>query len=89
MNVERRPTVFTGPPGSQTSVHDLPWINLITPTGIKSVDLTTVSGFAIDDKPLAEELSKALAALAEYRAENAKTVDLSFSGDGSRRIVVA
>ncbi|MBX3357646.1 MAG: hypothetical protein KF745_04380 [Phycisphaeraceae bacterium] len=89
MNVERRPTVFPGSPGSQTSVHDLPWINLITPAGIRSVDLTSVSGFSIDDRSLADELSKALAALAEYRAENAKTVDLSFSGDGSRRVVVA
>lgn len=65
------------------------FVNLLTDTGIKSVDLATVTGLEILDKQLASELSKALAALAEHRADNTKSVDLSFRGDGARRIVVA
>jgi hypothetical protein len=89
MNVERRPTVIPGAPGTPTAVHDLPWVNLITAKGVRSVNLTTVTGFEILDRNLADELNKALAALAEYRAESTKTVDLSFSGQGTRQVVVA
>jgi len=65
------------------------FVNLLTGAGIKSVDLATVTGLEILDKQLASELSKALAALAEHRADNTKSVDLSFRGDGARRIIVA
>lgn len=88
MNVESRPTIVGGgnePPAK----HDLPWMNLVTPAGVRSVNLTNVTGFEILDKALAEELNKALAALAEHRADRVKTVDLALSGEGARRIVVA
>lgn len=90
MNVEKRPTVYQGPAGSgtATSVHDLPWINLLTDKGVRSFNLTAVSGFEILDKELAAELNKALGTLAEYRADTSKTVDLRFAGSGSRRVVV-
>ena len=65
------------------------FVNLLTDTGIKSVDLATVNGLEILDKQLAKELAKALAALAEHRADNTKSVDLSFRGEGARRIIVA
>jgi hypothetical protein len=65
------------------------FVNLLTGTGITSIDLARVTGLEILDKQLAAELSKALAALAEHRADNTKSVDLSFRGDGARRIVVA
>jgi hypothetical protein len=66
-----------------------PFVNLLTDTGIESVNLAHVNGMKILDEKLARELSKALAALAEHQADNTKTVDLSFKGDGARRIVVA
>ncbi len=66
-----------------------PFVNLLTDRGIESVNLAHVNGMQILDDKLARELSKALAALAEHQADNTKTVDLSFKGDGARRIVVA
>jgi hypothetical protein len=88
MNVENRPTIYAGSAQSQTARHDLPWINLVTPEGVRSVNLTTVTGFQLLDKVLADELNKALAALAGHRADNVKMVDLALSGEGARRIVV-
>jgi hypothetical protein len=88
MNVESRPTVYPGNDKSGTVVHNLPWINLVTPAGVKSYNLTNCSGFQILDTALAEELGKALGALAEYRADRTKTVDLRFTGNGARRVAV-
>lgn len=88
MNVEQRPTVLPGTGNTPSTVAQLPWINLVTSSGVRSVDLTTVTGFKILDAALAEELNKALGALAEYRADRSKTVDLRFSGGGDRRVVV-
>ncbi|MCL4219800.1 MAG: hypothetical protein KJZ65_00385 [Phycisphaerales bacterium] len=84
MGVEKRQV-----PVLEKGVVERPFVNLVTDTGIRSVDLSTVTGLEILDKELAAELSKALAALAEHRADNTKTVDLSFRGQGGRRIVVA
>ena len=88
MNVETRPTVIPAAPGAPATVHDLPWINLVTNNGVRSFNLANVTGFEILDKALAEELSKALGALAEYRADRTKTVDLRFAGAGARRVIV-
>lgn len=88
MNVEKKPTVLPGANGSPPQVVDLPWINLVTDQGIKSVNLTESTGFEILDSALADELNKALAALAEYRAERTKTVDINLRGEGAREIVV-
>lgn len=84
VGVEHR-TVSAGDNG----IVDRPFVNLLTDSGIRSVDLTSVNGMQILDDKLAAELTKALGALAEHRADNTKTVDLSFRGDGGRRIVVA
>lgn len=65
-----------------------PYLNLVTPTGLRSIAIADVSSFEILDKTLSEELNKALSALAEYRADRTKTVDLRFAGTGSRRVVV-
>jgi hypothetical protein len=89
MNVEARPTVFQGSNGTDTAVHNLPWINLLTPQGVRSFNLTDCRGFEILDQALAAELGKALDALAEYRADRTKTVDINLSGEGTREIVVA
>lgn len=89
MNVEQRPTVYQGSGDKGTVVHNLPWINLLTAHGVKSYNLATSNGFEILDPALAEELNKALDALAEYRADRTKTVDIKLSGEGARNIVVA
>jgi hypothetical protein len=88
MNVETRPTVYPGSDKSGTVVHNLPWINLVTPSGVRSYNLANCLGFQILDAALAEELGKALGALAEYRADRTKTVDLRFTGMGTRRVAV-
>lgn len=89
MNVEQRPTVYQGSGDKGTVVHNLPWINLLTAHGVRSYNLATSNGFEILDPALAAELNKALDALAEYRADRTKTVDIKLSGEGARNIVVA
>lgn len=63
-------------------------LNLVTGSGLKSVTISDISSFEILDQELAGELNKALATLAEYRADRTKTVDLRFAGQGARRVVV-
>lgn len=66
-----------------------PFLTLVTPTGIRAVDFRLISSFEIQDKELAADLNKALAAMAEQRAERVKTVDISLLGDGQREIAIA
>jgi hypothetical protein len=84
LGVESRPKA-----AGERQIVQVPFVNLLTESGVRSVDLSMVASFEILDRDLAGELSKALAALAEHRADRIKTVDLSFSGQGERRIVVA
>lgn len=70
-------------------VVDTSVVNLITGGGIRSVPVPTILNFNINDPKLAEEMTKALTALADSRAERIKTVDLSLAGEGDRRIAVA
>src|SRR5207249_4300642 len=93
MNVENRPTVYQSSGGGTheaATAITLPWINLLTKDGggVRSFNLTNCTGFKILDAALADELDKALGALAEYRADRTKTVDLRFAGPGQRRVVV-
>lgn len=67
----------------------LPYVNLLTAKGLRSVGLFDASNLEIVDPMLAAELSKALTALAEHRADNTKAVDMSFNGTGDRDIFVA
>jgi uncharacterized protein (UPF0335 family) len=76
-------------PAGERQVVQAPFVNLLTETGIRSIDLAAVASFEILDRELAGELGKALAALAEHRADRIKSVDLAFAGQGERRIVVA
>lgn len=76
-------------PVGDKAVIDTPVVNLITAAGIKSVVVTEIQNFAINDPKLAAEMNKALAALAESRAERVKSLDFSLSGEGSRRVAVA
>ncbi len=87
LNVENKPTVLAGKDGG--SVKDLPWINLVTSAGVRSANLTNATGFDILDGELAAELNKALAAIAEMRSEQRKTVNISFEGTGERDVMAA
>ena len=88
MNVETRPTIYTGTDKGAATKFDLPWVNLLTDKGVRSYNLTAVAGFQIADEALAAELDKALAAVAEYRADRTKTVDITCSGAGARELVI-
>ena len=63
-------------------------LSLVTESGIWSADMQTISSFKILDEQLAAELNKALAALAEHRVDNVKTLDIAFRGDGQRDVMV-
>ncbi len=74
--------------GEQTVV-TVPVVSLVTPTGIKAFEIDRIRGFEILDTQLANELAKALTALAEHRADNTKSVALGFHGQGQRRVAVS
>lgn len=72
------------PTGKDDRVRTEPFLNLVTPDGLRSIAISGISSFVILDKELAGELNKALATLAEYRADRSKTVDIHFSADGAK-----
>ena len=87
LSVESRKVPAGG--GDKGQVIDTPVVNLITAGGIKSVFVSDVQNFTINDAKIAAEMNKALAALADSRAERIKSLDFSLSGEGSRRVAVA
>jgi len=65
-------------------------VNVLAETGrVRSVELSSVQGFNIADKTLAEDLKKALSVLAKSRDRKKRAVTISFSGKGTRRVKVA
>ena len=66
----------------------VPYLNVVTTTGIRSIDLASTTSITLLDAKLNEELNKALAAMAEHRTDTVKTVDVNVSGEGARDIVV-
>jgi hypothetical protein len=68
---------------------NVPYINIVTDSGIRSVNLNKARNIEILDKDLAAELAKALQALAEHRADRTKTVDVNLSGEGAREVIIA
>ena len=89
LNVETRATVYQGSAGGNTVQLNLPWINLLTETGIKSVNLTLAVGFDVLDPQIAADFTKALAAVAQQRSDKFKTVDVRLRGVGARDIVAS
>ncbi|MBC7833758.1 MAG: hypothetical protein H7Y88_01480 [Phycisphaerales bacterium] len=77
------------PGGERSGPMNAHFLTLVTDAGIKSVPVAEISSFRLLDKALAEELAKALGALAEQRAETSKSVDIRFAGEGARKVVVA
>lgn len=91
LGVETRPVAIPSPGGGNPAVVNQPHLSLVTRDGIRTIAIPGIISFSLTDRDLAEELNKALAALAEYRAETAKTVNISLDGpEGQdRRIVTA
>ncbi len=75
--------------GQASNPIDIPYLNLATATGIRSINYRTITNVVLEDKELNDELGKALAALAEHRADRTKSVDVSFSGQGARDVAIA
>jgi len=67
----------------------VPYINVLTDSGIRSVNLTTVGSVQLQDAGLNAELGKALAALAAHTTDRFKSVSISFAGQGSRTVRIA
>lgn len=74
--------------GKDQPVVDVPYVSLVTGAGIRAVNLRTIGALVFDEESLNAELSKALAALAEHRADRTKSVDVAFRGAGAREAVV-
>ncbi|HYE60633.1 MAG TPA: hypothetical protein VD997_01435 [Phycisphaerales bacterium] len=65
------------------------YLNIVTSAGIRSIKLSLANSVELKDQALNAELGRALAAVAEYRADRTKTVDVHFAGEGARECVVA
>lgn len=66
----------------------VPFVNVLTSQGVRSVNLTTMVAVDILDAALRDELAKALSALAEHRADRVKAVDVAFSGQGQYPAII-
>jgi hypothetical protein len=75
--------------GDKAIVVDTPVVNLVTDAGIRSVPVGAIMTLNVKDDKLEDEMNRALAAMADSRAERTKTVDLKLSGPGERNVVVA
>jgi hypothetical protein len=63
-------------------------LNLISAGTIRSIPLEEVTRLDLEDPMLAEELAKALNALAEARGQDKKPVTINFQGEGERLVRV-
>ncbi len=90
LSVETRevPQGGGGAGGGAPAVIETAVVNILTDKGIRSVQVPTITSFEIEDKSLAADLNRALSALAESRAERTKTLDITLSGQGQRRVAV-
>lgn len=75
--------------GSAQKAIAVPFINVVTETGVRSVNLTTIVTVQLENPALNTELMKALGALAAHSTDRFKTVDIAFSGKGSRNVIVS
>lgn len=86
LSTENRKVVDSA--GNSGVAVDVPHVNVLTTTGIRSVAVRNITDFVIEDRQLADDLQRALSAMAESRAERVKAVDLTLSGTGARDVVV-
>jgi hypothetical protein len=67
---------------------DVEILDMVTDEGLRAVPMDTISTLRLTNKQLDAELRKALALLASSHDTDKKTVDLSFIGQGERRVRV-
>ena len=65
---------------------DAPVLNLLTGATIRAMELQSITNLSLDDAQLQDELTKALAALAQARDQDKKPVTINFTGIGDRRV---
>jgi hypothetical protein len=75
--------------GDAAELVQVPYLNVLTDSGLRAVNLNQATSTQLLDKDLQDELAKALLALAEHRADRTKTVDVSLSGTGAREVAIA
>lgn len=75
--------------GSAQKAISIPFVNVITESGVRSVNLTTIVSVQLEDPALNGELMKALAALAAHSTDRFKNVGLSFGGTAARDVKIA
>lgn len=63
-------------------------LNLLTPTGLRSITLDTVAQAKLQDEKLTAELQQALAILAEANRSDKRTVSIRDKGNGERSLRV-
>jgi hypothetical protein len=73
--------------GEQTFI-DVDILDLLTDAGLRAVPMDTISTLKLTNEKLDAELRKALALLASAHAADKKSVELSFLGNGERRVQV-
>jgi len=74
--------------GKEEKVVETWTVNVITPTGIRSVPLDDVRKLDIQDPTLQNELTQALQALVQVRDKDKKPVLVNFDGQGQRHVAM-
>ncbi len=74
--------------GSAQKAISVPFLNLVTLTGVRSINLATMVSVQLESATLNAELNKALVALASHSTDRFKSVGLAFGGKGSRPVSV-
>jgi hypothetical protein len=77
----------TKPVGDNQTIQ-VPYLNLLTEEGLRSVALDTVGRIKLADEKLDAELRQALVVLATSKSQDKKSVTLSFTGQGKRPVRV-
>jgi len=74
--------------GNAQKTIQVPFLNVVGKGGIHSVNLHEARSFELADPDLQAELMKALAAIAQQRQEQSRSLDVSFAGTGDRDVAV-
>ncbi|MBX3380565.1 MAG: hypothetical protein KF805_10765 [Phycisphaeraceae bacterium] len=74
--------------GNAQKTIQVPFLNIVSNAGIHSVNLFEARSVELADPNLQAELAKALAAIAQQRQEQSRSLDVSFAGTGDRDVAV-
>ena len=85
LGIEHKQRVIAGSP---QQILTQAFLNLITDAGVRSISFDELSSITLDDLNLQNEMNRALAAIASSRDRSRKSVDITFTGVGERRVRV-